>query len=177
MATPIGHLMAGAAIGSFMSRGNNLPFTASMGALAAIAADFDFLPGLFLGAPSRFHHAQSHSITFALLAGILALIWARKARLFWGILIGLAYASHLALDLLTFDDSPPHGIPIFWPWLTEAFHCPVTLFPNVPWGNGLALSTHNINLLIRELGFLGPLFIGALLYASYRRRKIWEDLK
>jgi inner membrane protein len=174
MATPIGHLLAGAAIGTALSRGNNVLRTAAIGALAAVAADFDFLPGLMLGDLSRFHHQESHSILFALFAALLALLVAKEDRLRWAVLVGLAYASHLALDLLTFDDSPPHGIPIFWPWSTAVFQSPVTLLPNVPWGGGLVLSAHNVNLLIRELGFLGPLFLGALLYARRRRRVLQE---
>jgi membrane-bound metal-dependent hydrolase YbcI (DUF457 family) len=174
MATPIGHLLAGAAIGTALSRGSDVPRAAAIGAFVSVAADFDFLPGLMLGHLSRFHHQQSHSIVFALFAALLALLFAKEGRLRWAVLVGLAYASHLALDLLTFDDSPPHGIPIFWPWSTEVFQSPVTLFPNVPWGGGLVLSAHNVNLLIRELGFLGPLFLGAFLYARRRRRVLQE---
>jgi membrane-bound metal-dependent hydrolase YbcI (DUF457 family) len=177
MATPIGHLLAGAAIGAVLSRGRDVPRAAAIGALAATAADFDFVLGLMLLDPSRFHHAQSHSLMFAIFAALLAILFVKEARLRWASLVGLAYASHLALDLLTFDDSPPHGIPIFWPWSTEGFHSPVTLFPNVPWGSGFVLSTHNVNLLIREIGFLGPLFLGAFFYARRRRRVLQEEVK
>jgi inner membrane protein len=177
MATPIGHLLAGAAIGTALSRGNDVPRAAAIGALAGIAADFDFLPGFMLGQLSRFHHQQSHSLMFALFATFLAMVFAKEGKLRWALLVGLAYTSHLALDLITFDDSPPHGIPIFWPWATEVFHSPVTLFPNVPWGSGFVLSAHNVNLLIRELGFLGPLFLGAYFYARRRRRVLQEDVK
>jgi hypothetical protein len=45
MATPIGHLLAGAAIGTLMSRGSKLPLAIFIGGLAAVAADFDFIPG------------------------------------------------------------------------------------------------------------------------------------
>jgi membrane-bound metal-dependent hydrolase YbcI (DUF457 family) len=174
MATPIGHFLTGAAIGTALSRGSDVLRTAAIGALAAVAADFDFLPGLMLGHLSHFHHQQSHSIMFALFAALLAMLFAKEGRSRWAVLVGLAYASHLALDLLTFDDSPPHGIPIFWPWSAEVFQSPVTLFPNVPWGGGFVLSAHNVNLLVRELGFLGPLFLGAFLYARRQRRVLQE---
>src|SRR5688572_30287448 len=111
MATPIGHLLAGAAIGTLISRGSNLPRPIFIGGLAAIAADFDFIPGLVIGNPGRFHHAQSHSITFAVLIGLIAGLIARESRLRWALLVGVGYASHLILDGLTFDDSAPHGIP------------------------------------------------------------------
>ena len=175
MATPIGHILAGAAIGTFLSRASDAPRAVFIGAVAGMAADFDFLPGIMVGNVGLFHHGQSHSFAFALLATILAMLVAKTSRSHWALLVGLAYASHIVLDLLTFDDSPPHGIPIFWPWSTEVFHSPVTLFPNVPWGGGFVLSTHNFNLLIREIGFLGPLFLAALFYARRRRREFKEN--
>jgi membrane-bound metal-dependent hydrolase YbcI (DUF457 family) len=170
MPTPIGHLLAGAAIGTLMSQGSNLPRTLLMGGLAAIAADFDFIPGILIGNPGRFHHAQSHSVTFAILAGVLAALIARKSRFKSAALVGLGYASHIILDFLTFDDSVPQGIPIFWPFLSDVFNSPVTLFLNAPWGSGLALNAHNFELLVREVGILGLFFVAALLYARPRLR-------
>jgi membrane-bound metal-dependent hydrolase YbcI (DUF457 family) len=175
MATPIGHLLAGAAIGTLMSRGSKLPRAIFIGGLAAIAADFDFIPGILIGNPGRFHHAQSHSITFAVLAGALAALIARKSRFHWASLVGVGYASHLILDLLTFDDSVPQGIPIFWPFLNDVFNSPVTLFLNSPWGSGLVLNAHSFELLLREIGILGLFFVGALLHSRSRLRSFKED--
>jgi membrane-bound metal-dependent hydrolase YbcI (DUF457 family) len=169
MATPVAHLLAGAAIGIAFSPRNDTPRHAAVAALAAVAADFDFLPGLLVGAPSRFHHTQSHSLAFVALAAVLALLIAKKLNWHWGFLAGFAYLSHLVLDLLTFDDSLPQGIPLFWPFSAQVFQSPLSLFPNVPWGSGLVLSAHNIELLTRELGFLGPLLFAALAYAWWRR--------
>ena len=174
MATPIGHLLAGAAIGTLMSRGSNLPRAIVIGGLAAIAADFDFIPGILIGNPGRFHHAQSHSVTFAVLIGLIAGLIARESRLRWGLLVGVGYASHLILDGLTFDDSAPHGIPILWPFLSDVFNSPVTLFLNAPWGSGLVLNAHNFELLVREVGILGLFFVAALLYARPRIRSFKE---
>ena len=172
MATPIGHLLAGAAIGTLMSRGSNLPRAIFIGGLAAIAADFDFIPGILIGNPGRFHHAQSHSVTFAILAGVLAALIASKSRFHWASLVGLGYASHLILDFLTFDDSAPHGIPIFWPFVHDVFQSPITLFPNVAWGSRSLLTAQNLDLLIRELGLIGLLFVGAL-YCI--RRRLYQE--
>jgi membrane-bound metal-dependent hydrolase YbcI (DUF457 family) len=168
MATPVGHLLAGAAIGTLMSRGSNLPRAIFIGGLAAIAADFDFIPGILIGNPGRFHHAQSHSITFAVLVGLIAGLIARESRLRWGLLVGVGYASHLILDGLTFDDSAPHGIPILWPFMRDVFQSPITLFPNVAWGSRSLITAQNLDLLIRELGLIGSFFVGAL-YCIRRR--------
>jgi hypothetical protein len=169
VATPIGHLLAGAAIGTLMSQGGSLPRAILIGGAAAIAADFDFIPGILMGNPGRFHHAQSHSVSFAVLAGLGAGLIATESRLRWALLVGLGYASHLILDLLTFDDSVPQGIPIFWPFLLDVFQSPVTLFPNVAWGTGAIFTARNLDLLVREIGLIGSLFIGALWYVRRHR--------
>jgi membrane-bound metal-dependent hydrolase YbcI (DUF457 family) len=174
VATPIGHLLAGAAIGTLMSQRGNLPRAILIGGLAAIAADFDFIPGILMGNPGRFHHAQSHSVMFAVLAGVVAGLTARKARFHWASLVGFGYASHILLDFLTFDDSVPQGIPIFWPLLSDVFNSPVTFFLNAPWGSGLVLNAHNFELLVREVGILGLFFVAALLYARPRLRSLKE---
>jgi len=167
MATPIGHLLAGAAIGTLMSQGSSLRRAIFVGGLAAVAADFDFIPGILIGDPGYFHHAQSHSVTFAVLAGVLAALIARKSRFHWASLVGLGYASHLILDFLTFDDSVPYGIPIFWPLSNDRLNSSVTLFLNSPWGSGLVLNAHSVELLLREFGILGLFFLAAL-YARPR---------
>ena len=154
-----------------------MPRHATIGALAGMAADFDFLPGFLIGELGRFHHAQSHSFAFAVLAAMLAMVLARNSALQWALLVGLAYASHVVVDFLTFDDSPPHGIPIFWPWSSEVFHGPVTLFLNVPWGSGFVLSPHNVNVLARELLFFGSAFFGSFWYLRRRRVSVMEDIK
>jgi hypothetical protein len=169
-------MLAGAAVGIVMSRQNHVPRGALIGAFAGIAADFDFIPGILMGEPGRFHHAESHSITAAVLVAVVIVLIAKSSRLYWGLLIGLGCASHLVLDLLTFDDSPPHGIPVLWPFLADTFQSPVTLFPSVPWGNSSLLTGHNFDLLVRELVFAGLLFMGALFYMLHRR-PILEDVK
>ena len=126
------------------------------------------IPGILIGNPGRFHHAQSHSVTFAVLAGVLAALIAKKSRFHWALLVGLGYASHIILDFLTFDDSVPQGIPIFWPFVSDVFASPVTLFLNTSWGSGLVLKAHNFELLVREVGILGLFFVAALLYVRPR---------
>ena len=170
MATPIGHCLTGAAIGAAFSIGGDTRYSIAVGAVAAMAADLDFIPGLLLGEASRFHHAQSHSLAFAVLATAFTTLVARDARWLWALLVGLGYTSHLAVDLITLDDSPPHGIPLFWPWSSQVFQSPVTLFPNVPHQDGLVLSAHNIDLLAREVGFLGSLLFGVLLFVRRYHR-------
>src|SRR6266540_3200703 len=53
--------------------------------LIANAADLDFLPGLLIGDPNRYHHGISHSLGFAVLIALayslLVTLRSREAKL------------------------------------------------------------------------------------------------
>jgi membrane-bound metal-dependent hydrolase YbcI (DUF457 family) len=93
--------------------------------------DIDFLPGFLAGNPNMYHHRETHSIGFAVLAGmgsgVLFWYWHRR---FWPY-FALAFAavsSHLVLDLLTHDFSNPRGMMLFWPLATEFYDFPWKIF-------------------------------------------------
>jgi hypothetical protein len=91
--------------------------------LGACSPDLDFLPGIFLGNPGRFHHGPIHSlgtmVGLSLLAGFLSTFWGGNRSLlktagFVFVLIG----SHLFLDYITTtkDLKETFGFPFFWPF-------------------------------------------------------------
>lgn len=139
MATPLGHALIGAGIGARFQRHGRMARVLFVGALAGVAPDLDFLPGLLAGAPARFHHAQSHSILAAIVAGGLFYLLLQPRAVLWGLVGGLGYASHLLLDLVTVDDAAPFGIPLLWPLSAATFQSPITIFPRVPHSGGASL--------------------------------------
>src|SRR5688500_803129 len=97
MSTPLGHSLAGAAVGLALARGLDARRAAAVGAAVAVAPDLDFIPGLLIGDPGRFHHAASHSIIAAVaIASMAGAMSVPRAR--WSFLVFLAYCTHLALD-------------------------------------------------------------------------------
>jgi inner membrane protein len=102
--------------------------------IGAWSPDMDFLPGLVLGNPSRFHHGLFHSLGMALVLsltiGILTAIFIKKASLskISGFIFALFF-SHLLLDFFTADPKAPFGFPLFWP-LTEAYY--ISPWPILP---------------------------------------------
>jgi inner membrane protein len=103
--------------------------------LVANSPDLDFIPGFFIGEPNRYHHGISHSIGFALAfsVGLSTLRFFLRRDRFWrklGIFF-LLYSSHLGLDYLSTDTSPPHGQPLFWPLSSTYYIAPITLFPDI----------------------------------------------
>ncbi|MGH7263654.1 MAG: metal-dependent hydrolase, partial [Candidatus Rokuibacteriota bacterium] len=137
MPTPVGHALAGAALYLAGAR-TRRPLTDWRAGLlcvgAACAADLDFVAGRLAGDWNRFHQGPSHSLAVAL---VLAVALAGVPvdglggfRRRW-VLLTAAACSHLALDLVTRDARPPHGIPLFWPVALAPVHSPLELFLNV----------------------------------------------
>ena len=93
--------------------------------LAAMIADLDFLFGLFMADPNRFHAGVTHSLGIAVLVGLAGALAAGVHRFRLGILCFTAYASHAILDSLTRDARPPLGVPLLWPLTQRHFNLPL----------------------------------------------------
>jgi inner membrane protein len=94
---------------------------AMLAVFVANLPDLDFLPGLIIDQPARFHHGPSHSLFVAVVAGTLVFVIAKpffqeisRTRLL--LLFLIASTSHALLDFLTADTSFPYGVPLFWPF-------------------------------------------------------------
>ena len=177
MSTPVGHLLAGAVIGASFSHGHSVRQRVAAGALAAIFADLDFIPGAFWGDPARFHHVGSHSLFFVTMAFLVGWVLAPQVRLKWGLLAGSAYGSHLLLDWMTQDLSPPVGIPLLWPVSEQVFQSPFAFLPMVQHTSRPVISFHNIALVGLEVALWGSLLLWAL-WIDHRRQsgKTWPGV-
>lgn len=129
------------------------------------AADLDFLPGIILGNPSRFHHGLTHSIVFALLICLVVALIRQRERLDWALLAGSAYMTHLLLDFFTRDPSTPVGIPLLWPFLDTTFASPIPPLPRVIHSSVSAINLHNF-----LVAGLESVVFGALLVLVLKRR-------
>jgi inner membrane protein len=139
---------------------------------AANAPDLDFVPGLVVGDPNRFHHGFSHGIGFALLFAILLslLLHILANKLLWRnflVFLGL-YLSHLTLDYLSTDTGAPYGVPLFWPGSDAYYIAPFALFSDIHRSNSTTnffsslFSAHNLWSVTRELLVLFPFLLLAL---------------
>lgn len=98
--------------------------------------DLDFLPGLAVGDPHRYHHGISHSLLVALIMTAVA-FWATRGifsnipavRMFMCLL--LATCSHALLDFFSVDTSTPYGVPLLWPLSDDYLISPYPLFLDV----------------------------------------------
>ena len=172
MPSPVGHLIAGYAVHSVMreriTEKNGYVLAAVL--FSALAADLDFLPGIMVGAPGRFHHGVSHSLGAALLYGIG--IWGIlrcskvKDAFQLAILFATVYASHVILDYLAADTGAPFGVPLWWP-LSNTYHiASFPVFMDVKWLKGETtaffasiVSAHNLIAAVWEVVVLMPMVV------------------
>jgi membrane-bound metal-dependent hydrolase YbcI (DUF457 family) len=136
-----------------------------MALLASLAPDLDFIPGLILGEPSRFHQTLSHSLGGSL---VLALVLGGAARVGfpggrgwrWSGLFLLFILGHLFLDFFTQDPRPPVGFPFFWPFSDRLLTSPIPVFPYLFRDPALpGFWSHNLGALLVETLLLFPLWV------------------
>ena len=181
--TPVGHALAGVAVGRFGAGGVRVSGTALLALCVglSLSPDLDFLPGLLQGQPALYHQGISHSIGFALgVSGIVAACLGHRGRP-WLATFGLflaAYASHLVIDLFGSDARPPYGIPLLWPALDSYYLAPFVVFrgvrhaassatPTAEWFAAI-LSWYNLKSILLEVVTIAPF----LLLADFRYRRM-----
>lgn len=121
MPSPIGHSIGGYVAGRLADRGERLSRRAILllGVLLGSLPDFDFIPGIVLGAPGAYHRGVSHSVGAAVIVGCAVAVLGRKwldvgtVDLF--AIAAAAYGSHVLLDAILPDTRGVVGIPVFWP--------------------------------------------------------------
>lgn len=120
-----------------------------------VAPDLDLLFGM--------HSGPTHGIGAAVLAASLAwlpldLVRTSSEKRGLAVACALAYASHIVLDWLGTDSSPPIGIMAMWPFSQAYFESSLHVFPAVSrrihqpelfW-------SQNLRALFWELVILGP---------------------
>jgi inner membrane protein len=179
MPSPVGHSLAGLIAYQIAPEIDGLARRQVIAwyLLAANAPDLDFLPGLMAGDPNRFHHGVSHSSGLALLFAIAVSLLLRLRQREWRwkqffVFLGL-YLSHLILDYLSEDSSPPYGVPLFWPASRAYFMSPAPLFPDIHRSSATGdfflslFSAHNLWSVSVECLVLVPLLL--LAYALMKR--------
>ncbi|MCZ6623216.1 MAG: metal-dependent hydrolase [Deltaproteobacteria bacterium] len=169
MPSPVGHTLAG--LCGFMLAQNHVNihrwgwFLVGSVVIANLA-DLDFLPGMLLGDLRTFHHQASHSLTAVVIVSLLISGLTKGCglnRVALGIWGGVLYLSHIVLDLLVNDPSPPFGVQFLWPFSETYFISPITPFASFDYFNptiGILtslLSVHNLNTIIWETVLMTPL--------------------
>ena len=177
MRSPVGHIIAASAVGVSCTRNRLTPAYVVFCIFSGIAPDLDLLIGWVLGDINGYHHLGSHSVVAALLYGLLVYMVVRVMTRDsgqangWAVSGTLMYASHVLLDYLAADSSPPFGLQLLWPFSNEFYISPVSVFMRFMhdtqgadmWGliSGMFI-VHNFYAVVLETVLLLPLLLVAI---------------
>jgi membrane-bound metal-dependent hydrolase YbcI (DUF457 family) len=142
MPTPAGHAIAGLATAWFAERtgGKRLRLFGVLALACVFAAVIPDIDILF-----HSHQTYTHSIGAAVIsggvAGAIAWVLARRRRpaaagssyrgprpIFVAVSVTIAYGTHIVLDWLAIDTSPPLGLMALWPFSTRFYLSGANLF-------------------------------------------------
>ncbi len=167
----IGHLAVGMACGRAYAPDDRALAKKAMIAFSVIslwpdvdAVGFSF--GVHYGDPWG-HRGATHSLTFALLIGLVAFAFAKRKNLpalRTALFAGGVAASHGLLDTMTYGGGL--GCALFWPFSYERFWAPVRFIPIAPIGMHL-FSPRGLYVMLFETILFSPFF----LYALFAGRK------
>lgn len=153
MPSPLAHALAGATVGwsivpAFPGRGVQPWREGLLFAALGMAPDLDLLVGA--------HSGPTHGVGAALIVALAVAAWTKQGRL--GVAAGVAYASHILLDWLGSDSSPPIGIMALWPFTGGHYESDLHVFHAISrryWLPGFW--AHNLRAVAWELLILAPL--------------------
>jgi inner membrane protein len=173
MPTPVGHVLGGVAV---YLAAKDRPLHEDLGLAAtclgvSLLPDLDFAIKPFAG--RSYHHYFTHSLGFAVIFAVavylLARLLKRSRPLFETSVLTGVYLSHIVLDLLAKDTSPPFGVELFWPFSGAFYISNVIIFDDVWRGSlGKLFGLHNWMTVAREVLILAP--VAALAGWLARRR-------
>ena len=137
MPSPAGHSIIGYILCQAIERPAKRRFWWLLGLylLAANAPDLDFIPGLIIGDPNRYHRGMTHSFGFgipvAVGLGALMSLFKEGSFLNSSIRMFAACGSHLVLDFLWRDQTYPFGVMLFWPVIQGYFSTSLGFLPGI----------------------------------------------
>ncbi len=182
MPSPIGHTLAGLAVGWLSEparpaagsrlRDSLTPFVLWCAFVAAIP-DADLLF-------PHFHRTATHSVTATVLLLIMVTTVTGKVTRHPAVTLALALAAshgtHLLLDWLGTDRFPPPGLQMLWPFSPHFFYSGADLFPPVERRLWLpeALGV-NAYAAAWELLIMGPLAVLAWIRRGRHQRRVSAD--
>ena len=171
MAFPPAHMLVGVGLAEVACAGMRNPpprwVVWPIAALLAAGPDADIILGILRGRGGAYHGTFSHSLVAVVVIALLGHAFGGRR---WAMIGGLAYGSHLLVDML--DESGPTNLMLGWPFTGARPYAIGKLFPKVPVeGNGIIDAVLNVlrpqaftNLAVQTL--IAAAIFGALLLVA-----------
>ncbi len=164
MPSPIAHGLLGLTVHVLASRDAaelKDPWRLGVTVGAALAPDLDLAFRLVDG--RNHHNNEFHSVGFAILAAVAGaavfrlLRWKRPLAL--AATVFLAWSSHLVLDYLNVDTSPPIGLMALWPFSNGYYKSPLPIFMDIGRDLNWSTITHDAVAAAWECAVLVPVLL------------------
>jgi inner membrane protein len=168
MPSPIGHALAGLAVGWAVAAPGASPRRAAAPMLcAAIAAapDLDLLLGI--------HRMYFHSLGAVFVVLLVARVALGPGQWRLSVAIAAAWGSHLFLDWLGNDTSAPYGLMALWPFSDAYYQSSLKIFDAVSRRYWLPQEFvwHNVAAAAKEIVIVGPFALAAFALARWRQSR------
>jgi hypothetical protein len=168
MPSPIGHLLAGAALAWIATPSRVAASTSRSGLrLTLLCAALAALPDIDL-LYQPLHRTATHSLVSAAVVSIVAMgvtgwVTPASGAVRVGLICGAAWASHLLLDWMGTDYNSPRGIQLLWPFSDRWFISEWDVFPPTERREPLSAATmaRNAKTAVYEMVMMGAIAIGA----------------
>ncbi|MCG3204771.1 MAG: hypothetical protein KCHDKBKB_01488 [Elusimicrobia bacterium] len=170
MPSPIGHALLGAWVGWRGPSNKIFSWWTGWGLFFALLPDFDFIPGLLMGEPFKYHRSITHSLGFllAISFGTFAVLKVAGIKKLWTMTFISAGAllSHLMADYFCVGEYGSMGLPLFWPINSQYYSASVGIFiPLYSGERGQVISWVNLILLVLEF-ITGLLIVSGLSFGK-----------
>lgn len=104
----------------------------ALGAFLGIAPDFDFALNLLRISRGGWHHGFTHSIPFALVVGLVAILVLRQWKVSSFLVVTAAYVSHTLLDFMLTES---RGVALWWPFTNHRYRLRLPNPIDYTWGD------------------------------------------
>ena len=142
----------------------------------ANAPDLDLLFGLLQGNLNAYHQTVTHTLFWISLVTVCTWLLLRRHKANHPapglVLIFILLTSHLAADLVCQDYSPPYGLMLGWPFSSQYWHSPISIFPAIAKKDLWDLwSWHNLQAVLTEIWITLPFLVLVYAYVRAKFRK------
>jgi membrane-bound metal-dependent hydrolase YbcI (DUF457 family) len=179
-----GHGLAGLMTAYYFKQDRIQSWKAGLCILAANLPDLDYIPGLLIGAPKYFHPSFTHSFFAAIIFSfivyyILKYLTPHDCRR-WALAFGIAYISHIFLDIIQVDNYTANGIgiPLFFPFTNQCYQTDWQWIPSTSSFIDFSSFASVLRCIFnpKSLGYLlhEQLVIGTIIGFLFGARRIWN---
>lgn len=173
MPLPLAHALVGASTAAALSPASRARAWKRIliGAFLGVTPDFDYALNFMRISGGGWHHGFTHSIVFALLAGLVTTLIFGEWRLRSFVVFSGATASHTLLDYLITES---YGVALWWPFTDYRYKLRLPNPIDYTWGDAsIAEAIAGIlRITLIEFAIFAPVFLLVMLLRGFAPKSV-----